>query len=449
LTREYNRPVQDAVQSEELRIILALEPVWTVSINGAAFVPTTAAEIEVEDSIIRFGRIRRKILGIEWLRPNVPRVRTQTRLHAQPDLLTFYPGNRLPSTVEIRRRRRSFQSQLARALGIPSRGTSGTYSEFVLGNQAVIAVDAEESSPVINGIMRAAILRSKSIRRRVSVVVPAHRSRTIVTRLHALPALRADFDWLQWDGNTIQPLEMTLPVSETHVHEYHDLHVETEVARICALAPDLLLAVPHIPGHAVSIRLRGLEIARVTETGTAYPMGEPLQPLIETLARDRRHGSRHLLARAYEERWLESNLIRQIQSVLPVRPEWIYPQVPSFVGEDRNIIDLLTITADGRLVVIEVKASSDPDLPFQAFDYWLAVERHRMAGDFQARGYFRGLEIRNEPALLVVVAPLLAFHRTFDRLLAALPRSLPLMQIGINQSWKREIKILRRKGGLG
>jgi hypothetical protein len=175
-------------------------------------------------------------------------------------------------------------------------------------------------------------------------------------------------------------------------------------------------------------------------------MGEPLQPLIATLASERRHGSRHPLARAYEERWLESNLIRQVSDLFPVRPGWIYPQVPSFVGEDRSIIDLLTITASGRLVVIEVKASADPDLPFQAFDYWLAVERHRRAGDFQAKGYFRGLDVRDEPALLIVVAPLLAFHRSLDGLLKILPRNLPFMQIGINQSWKREIKILRRKG---
>jgi hypothetical protein len=178
-------------------------------------------------------------------------------------------------------------------------------------------------------------------------------------------------------------------------------------------------------------------------------MGEPLQPLIELLAEQRRYGSRHPMARAYEERWLESNLIRQIRDLVPVRRDCIYPQVPSFVGEDRNIIDLLAITEDGRLVVIEVKVAADPELPFQAFDYWLAVERHRQAGDFQARGYFHGRTIRDETALLVVVAPLLSFHRTLDALVAALPRSVPWMQIGINQSWKREIKILRRKGALG
>jgi hypothetical protein len=318
-----------------------------------------------------------------------------------------------------------------------------------MGNRAVIAVDPDESTPVICGIMRAAVAWSKQLELGISVVVPAERSRTIVTRLRSMPALRAELDWLQWNGKTIDPLVMTLPDGETHVHEYREPNVAAEVSRICAIAPDLLLAVPHIPGNAVSIRLRGLEVAHVTETGTTYPMGEPLQPLIESLASERRYGSRHPLARAYEERWLESNLIRQVGELFPVRPGWIYPQVPSFVGEDRNIIDLLTITKSGRLVVIEVKATADPDLPFQAFDYWLAVERHRKAGDFQAKGYFHGLDIRDEPAHLMVVAPLLAFHRSLDGLLEMLPRNLPFVQIGINQSWKREIKILRRKGTLG
>jgi hypothetical protein len=440
------------VQNEDLKLLLALEPTWTVSINGAEFLPVSGAEIEIHDSTIRLRRHNRKILSVEWLRPNIPRIRTR------PDVLTFYPGNILPGNVELRRRRRAFQSQLVRAVAVhfetrtaikQSLGRSGTYPRFILGNRAVIAVDADELSPIVNGIMREAILWSNSIRQRISVVVPAHRSRTIVTRLQSMPVLRTELDWLQWDGEAIEPLDMSFDDSETHVHDYREPDVAAEVGRICALAPHLLQAVPHIPGNAVSIRLRGLEIAHVTENGTTYPMGEPLPPLIETLANERRHGSRHPLARAYEERWLESNLIRQIGDVLPVRPEWIYPQVPSFVGEDRNIIDLLSITSSGRLVVIEVKASADPDLPFQAFDYWLAVERHRKAGDFQAKGYFRGLEIRDEPALLVVVAPLLAFHKALDELVKRLPRKLPWMQIGINHSWKRTIKILRRKGTLG
>src|SRR5207244_3590240 len=76
----------------------------------------------------------------------------------------------------------------------------------------------------------------------------------------------------------------------------------------------------------------------------------------------RQPGSRHPLAHAYEERWLESNLIGAIRQLLPsIDVRHIYPQVPSFVGEERNIIDLLTVSTEGRLVVIEIKASADPD----------------------------------------------------------------------------------------
>jgi hypothetical protein len=120
--------------------------------------------------------------------------------------------------------------------------------------------------------------------------------------------------------------------------------------------------------------------------------------------------------------------------------------VPSFVGQDRNIIDLLTITKDGRLVVIEIKASPDPDLPFQALDYWIAVERHRKAGDFSRNRYFPGCVVRDVPAMLVLVAPLLAYHKTLRSLISWLPRELPLLEIGLNQTWKKGIKVLRRQG---
>jgi hypothetical protein len=236
---------------------------------------------------------------------------------------------------------------------------------------------------------------------------------------------------------------------ETYVQPYLQPSVDAEVKRIVAIAPNLLQPVLNIAGQAVSIRFRGLEVASVTQNETTYPLGEALEPLLESLARERRYGSRHPLARAHEEAWLESNLIARIRDVLPLRQDAIYPQVPSFRGEERKIIDLLTVTDDGRLVVIEIKASPDPDLPFQALDYWLAVERHRKAGDFEANGYFRNIRVRNEPAILVMVAPLLSFHRSLERLLGILPLTLPLLQVGINQSWKREIKVLRRKGALG
>jgi hypothetical protein len=32
--------------------------------------------------------------------------------------------------------------------------------------------------------------------------------------------------------------------------------------------------------------------------------------------------------------------------------------------------------------------------------------------------------------------------------MAALPKEVPLLEIGLNQAWQREIKVLRRKGML-
>lgn len=453
------------MELDELKIVLALEPAWTMSLNGREFQTLNASEISIEDSTIQLGRYARRVVDVQWLRPNVIRIRGRQKFRSQPDVITLYPGDRLPSTIDLRRRRRTFQTQIGRALcayfgsrkierqtlySDRRHGIGGAYPRFFVGKKAVIAVDPDESSAVVNGIMRAALLWGPLVRRGVAVVVPHERHSTITARLRTLPHLRRSFEWLQWDGTAISPLVEAAAEPETHVHEFalpSSQQVEREVARIRSIAPDILQVVPHIAGKAISIRLRGIEVARVSEQSTTYPLGEPIEQIIRELDEARRWRSPHPLARAHEERWLESNLIGQVCRVFPsIDVRHIYPQVPSFVGEDRNIIDLLTVTTDGRLVVIEIKASADPDLPFQALDYWIAVERHRKAGDFLTKGYFGGCTLRDEPAVLVLVAPLLAYHKTVGRLVAALPKHIPLMEIGINQTWKREIKILRRKG---
>ena len=67
-------------------------------------------------------------------------------------------------------------------------------------------------------------------------------------------------------------------------------------------------------------------------------------------------------------------------------------------------------------------------------------------GDFETKGYFHGRHLRDETALLVLVAPLLSYHKTAGPLIATFPADIPLLEIGINQTWKRDIKVLRRKG---
>ena len=453
------------METEDLKILLALERTWTVSLNGLEFLALPSSEISLEDSNIRLGRYSREILDLQWLRPSVVRIRARAKFRSQTDVITLYPGDRLPSTIDLRRRRRTFQAQIGRAMcayfGVRKverqilfsdrrHGIGGAYPRFLVGRHAVIAVDPDEPSAVINGIMRAALLWAPLIRCSVVIVVPRGREQAISARLRVMPHLRKTFQWLQWDGDAIASFEETTAEPETHVQDFAPPDdAGTEVSRICALAPELLQAVPNIAGRAISIRLRGIEVAQVSEKGTTYPLGEPIERVIQDLDVVRRYGSRHPLARAHEERWLESNLISEIRRVLPaIDVRHIYPQVPSFVGEERNIIDLLTITNEGRLVVIEIKAAADPDLPFQALDYWIAVERHRKVGDFSRKGYFSGCTLRNEPAVLVLVAPLLTYHKTAGRLIRELPAETPLMEIGINQTWKRQIKILRRRGVL-
>ncbi len=448
--------------SADLKILLALEANWIVSLDGREFLPLAASEILLDGPTIRFGRYSRKILDIEWLRTNIVRLRVRAKFKARVETLIFYPGDRLPPVAGLKQRRRGFQTEIARALlsyfgamkierqtlySDRSHAIGGAYPRFLVGKNAVIAVDSEESPAVINGLMRAALLWAPLVRRKVTVIVPRGRHQTISSRLRVMHRARTAMNWLAWDGQQIAPLEDDAVEPETHVYPFDVPESQTDVARICSLAPALLQAVPHIAGKSVSIRLRGIEVARVSEAGTTYPFGEPIERTIEDLAEARQYGSRHPLARAYEERWLESNLIGEIRRLLPsIDSRFVYPQVPSFAGEDRNIIDMLTVTENGRLVVIEIKASPDPDLPFQALDYWIAVERHRKAGDFTRKGYFPGIHVRNDPAMLVLVAPLLAFHKTTSRLIAALPAEVPLLEIGINQAWKKEIKILRRKG---
>ena len=304
-------------------------------------------------------------------------------------------------SAELKIRRRSFQTEIARALRAyfgarkiecqtlysdRQHGISGAYPRFLVGRHAAIAVDPEESAAVINGIMRTALLWTPLVRRPMTVVVPHGRHQTLAARLRVMQKVRETIDWLTWNGETLQHMQSETADPETRVRQF----------------------VPRGP-HA------------------ADPQIDPDS--------------------AYGERWLQSKLIGEIRRVIPsIDTRHIYPQVPSFVGGERNIIDLLSVTDHGRLVVIEIKASPDADLPFQALDYWIAVERHRKAGDFLPKGYFDGTKLKDEPTLLVLLAPLLEYHKTASRLIALVPKEVPLLEIGINQAWKQEIKVLRRKG---
>src|SRR5437867_12208576 len=281
---------------DELKILLALEGKWTVSVNGLEYLALSASDISIEDSTLRFGKYSRKIIDLEWLRSDVVRIRTRAKARTQIDTVTFYPGERLPSGAGIRKRRRGFQVEIGLALkahfGVRKierqtlysdrrHGIGGAYPRFLVGKHAVIAVDPDESSAVINGIMRAAFLWVPLVRRPVAAVVPKGREQTLSARLRSMPQAAASIEWLQWDGKAIRPLEDSGAEPETHVQELVIPNISAEVERICAMAPGAVQAVPHIHGRAISLRLRGLEVARVSDEGISYPLGEPIEQVVQ------------------------------------------------------------------------------------------------------------------------------------------------------------------------
>jgi hypothetical protein len=125
----------------------------------------------------------------------------------------------------------------------------------------------------------------------------------------------------------------------------------------------------------------------------------------------------------------------------------LYGQVPIFAGKDRGVVDLLGVDHDGRLAVIELKASADLHLPFQALDYWLRVKKHLMAGDFERLGYFAGMTVRREPPRILLVAPALEFHSTSETLIRFLRPDVEVLRIGLSADWRKEPKIVLRLRG--
>ena len=103
------------------------------------------------------------------------------------------------------------------------------------------------------------------------------------------------------------------------------------------------------------------------------------------------------------------------------------------------------VKRNGRLVVIELKASEDIQMPIQAVDYWLRVRRHQREGDFHRYGYFCGIEIDLQPPLVWLVAPGLRFHSATDVLLKYISPDIHITRIGLNENWRRGPKVIFRQ----
>ena len=230
--------------------------------------------------------------------------------------------------------------------------------------------------------------------------------------------------------------------------------------RIQALAPEAIRLGVAPASQDVTLRFRGMEFARWRQGQMWCGLGdrqEPLTPMkwpkIEALVRQlgaHRHplatDSKHRLYRTQPERWLET-MVASDPSRIDARldPRHIYTQVPAFSSGDRGIIDLLGATRDGRLAILELKASEDIQLVMQAADYWLRVRFHHAQGDFGRFGYFPELQLSPKPPLLFLVAPGFQFHPSADIVLRYLSPEIEVVRIALAENWRRGLKVVFRQ----
>ena len=233
-------------------------------------------------------------------------------------------------------------------------------------------------------------------------------------------------------------------------------HPNSETANLRDLPADVTCS--EQGDGSISLQIRGLEFAR--NAGGKLTCGiskrsrcsaETVRAMAGEVSRVRKpeaEDRQHPLYTANPEGWLES-LVRAHPEVLDasLRPVPVYGQVPVFSGGDRGVIDLLAIDHTGQMVVIELKATADIQLPFQALDYWLRVRKHLLAGDFERQGYFRGHVIKPVPPRILLVAPALEFHSTTETLLAALSPSITVPRLGLAADWRAGIRVMFRLNG--
>lgn len=363
---------------------------------------------------------------------------------------------------------------------------------------AVVSTGAGETQATIDGALTAGILWLAYCRERRQNRTVFHGLKVIVPR-GAEATTRARMAWLnrgiaEWELYGISEAEESLSPIDTAVEGNLEMRLartfdhQAAIERAAKGLERLTALVPAgmrdcIQVHAKSagesaVSLHGLEFARVRQgfvedTFTRkdvvtfgagaheIPLSRGNEERFHEMAQElfaQRHAGgdvRDPFFRLQPERWLEEILstsgqaLAGIESGLGAHPT--YSQVPAFAGGDRGILDLVTATCDGRLAVLELKASEDLHLPLQGLDYWIRVralhERRSDDGlcELQLSGYFPGIPLRTSPPLLYYVVPALHVHPSIETVLAHFSEEVPWTLIAINEGWRSGPKAIFRK----
>lgn len=421
----------------------------------------------------RFGRtkpIRLEILRGESPRPVARVSREQFRARLRRTLAEQFPDATIESLTIAQNLEHSFS-------GLYVRG----WMREGIHAWALMAVSPAENSAAVDGMLAFGVLwlhfaRDHSSLRAIDglrLFVPEGRSRQLRERILALSgAARTEvFEFREPDGR-MQKMDLADAGNlEGRVIPRKEAESKLEVAREAfAQIPPIAVADTHFRAACrmrvvtgtdeVALCFRGLEFARYTQGGVLFGVAEDREPFnaaartsLEWLMRQlevQRSSltgeTTHRLYRTAPEKWLET-MVQSDPSRLDAQldPKHIYSQIPALVGSDRGVIDLLGVTRRGRLVVIELKASEDLQMPIQAVDYWLRVRRHQHDGDFERLGYFSGIKLDPHPPLLWLVAPGLRFHPAIDTLVKYLSPEISVSRIGVNENWRRGIHVVLRQ----
>jgi hypothetical protein len=428
---------------------------------------TDRSEQRLALAVERFGRSkpdRLEFIRKEFERGTRELSRQEFRDRLSQLLVEQFPDERLESLVVSPDLEHSLSGNYAR--GILRRG-----SEYV----AVLAVPGGESSVPAGNSLTFALLwlrhaRESSRRGAITglrIILPKNTCSAVAHRLAALnPKLAVE---LYEHDPALNTLEKIDPRRAGNLDTWLVPHRESE-ARVDQARPAFddvnALASPAVTLHRAAqsrevwLRFRGLPFARWEDGRVFFGINDAREeltpasrPALKRLLHDlevHRHplasDTRHSLYRAQPERWLESTVredVTRIDAMLDQR--FVYAQVFANAGGEHGILDLLTVTRSGRLVIIELKAGEHIHLPLQAADYWLRVRRQLLSGEIARYGYFQGVALQPASPLVYLVAPALRFHPTTGDLLNDLSPELEVVRVELAESWRRGLRVVMRQ----
>jgi hypothetical protein len=443
---------------------------------------------------------RRETLRLETRRFGQTKPQTLT---LQPD-----PDCRTPTARDTARKK--YQRALERALAAAFPEWSGqnfrsamdlensfgpAYARGMLARGqaawAVLGVGPDEPQATIEGALTLGILWLSHCREHGDGRRVFQGLRLVVPRGHAAVA-QSRMSWLdrsaaQWELYELDPTSGELAacsVADTGnlaIDLAHAFDSQAALERCAAgvehlrsLLPPELLAVTEIRPRGtteIAFALHGLEYARVrlllapgsfarrteitfgagpSETALDETTEELFLDLMDRVLRGRHAAgsARDPLYRLQPERWLESILRRDLSVLDPALGGGpVYSQVPALASASRTLLDLLTVTRQGRPVVLELKADDDLHLPLQALDYWVRVRQLHRAGDLARQGYFPGVQLAGDDPLLMLVAPALHVHPANETVLGFFAPAVPWELAALDEHWREQCRVVLRKRG--